>query len=1066
MRHSHYLLVLLLCMCFGAQARTTVINETDHYYCGFDTEEEFAQWTKTDLNGTDDSGNSDVWWDGDWKAAMFNPGISQPNDEWLVSPAVTLTGGKSYAIKFKMYVDYPGKLSFAMGQGVLPSDMTTIISETQSYDGGDYYLRIAIPEEVVAGTYHFGIHCTTGGWDGPVYIQSFEVTDAQDVDFSGSIADNEAGKAVPGARVRLSASTYKEQEREANEQGLFSFEHLSPGTYTITISQEGFNTLSQEVEITEATASQAFCLEKKKVATLTGRVVDEATRAVKNVRVSLEGSKLYEATTDENGRFLIPDVIRLEEYTLRVKHNWKEDYEALINAQDTEIDLGDVVLKTYVAAPQAIRGDIVDAGALVSWQMPTRKAEFALDNGTYGGTYQFTGGDYNRVGNVFHGSMVIEGMRWLLSSESEADKTVDLYLYALDRNGALTNEILLQVDGVPNKNYAFDGHVAWNEYRFEQPIVAPYGCIAAVGCNGSISVCSDYADKGCSVVMQNEHFRTSNAGTFFIRAYGSELASDPLPAESTAAKAIRCTATTSPTRAIAAIDEAAPTYTVYRLKASDEQNRDNWTKIEEGISLMSYVDRSFHTLSPSIYKYAILATYADGKTSATAMTEEMPTNIHTNVTMHVYTNTAIDFSKGATVTLTNDNDNSITYQARVSNGAASFPKVLKGPYTATVAKAGFAQATLEGNDFSANSAYEVGVELQLIPQKPFSLRAEQHEGGVTLGWNTAEGICEGFEDMDNFEVNPAGDAGWSYADMDGEATYGISRCQSTPYPNMYAPMAFMAFAPDATTPSVIDLLQPHGGKKMLVDVALANGGQNDDYVFSPELTFNNDFTFSFHAAAGFYAALGEEEFMVGYTTSAPTPENVIWLTEKPQTVGGVWTEFAYDMPKEARHAVIRCVSNQHMFFMVDDVFIGTKEAETFAMTTFNVYLDEEELGTTSSRSFELGCLSQGRHLAKVQTVYPMYDGSKRYSDFAELLFRVDGTTGITSATGEMLFSYQNGIITAGSTVDQLSLYDAQGRQAAQCKGNETIATRPLRPGVYVLRMTECGHTTYAKILVR
>ena len=212
--------------------------------------------------------------------------------------------------------------------------------------------------------------------------------------------------------------------------------------------------------------------------------------------------------------------------------------------------------------------------------------------------------------------------------------------------------------------------------------------------------------------------------------------------------------------------------------------------------------------------------------------------------------------------------------------------------------------------------------------------------------------------------------------------------------------------------------------------------------------------------------MGKEEFMVGYTTGDAKPDNVVWLTEQPVEVGALWTEFTYTLPKEAKHAVIRCVSNQHMFFMLDDIFVGQKEPETAALTTYNVSLDEEDLGNTAGRSFVLGNLDDGKHIAKVQTVYSMYDDSKSYSDFAELIFRINGGLGVESVSSEVLYTYENGVVTLGANADAAALYDVQGRKVASCNACGTISTADCQAGVYVLKVLSEGRTSVSKILVK
>ena len=96
----------------------------------------------------------------------------------------------------------------------------------------------------------------------------------------------------------------------------------------------------------------------------------------------------------------------------------------------------------------------------------------------------------------------------------------------------------------------------------------------------------------------------------------------------------------------------------------------------------------------------------------------------------------------------------------------------------------------------------------------------------------------------------------------------------------------------------------------------------------------------------------------------------------------------------------------------------------------------------------------------------MYDDTKSYSDFAELIFRVNGGLGVSTVASEVLYTYENGVITLGAAADAAALYDVQGRKVADCKACGIISTTGCQSGVYVLKVQADGRTSVSKILVK
>ena len=107
--------MLMMLLSGGLRANAKVINETNHFFCGFDEQSEFDQWTTVDLNGEFNQKNV-YRWDEDSRSAYYSSGATNDGDDWLISPAVHLSGGKSFVFKVNMFCDWSCKLTFAMGR--------------------------------------------------------------------------------------------------------------------------------------------------------------------------------------------------------------------------------------------------------------------------------------------------------------------------------------------------------------------------------------------------------------------------------------------------------------------------------------------------------------------------------------------------------------------------------------------------------------------------------------------------------------------------------------------------------------------------------------------------------------------------------------------------------------------------------------------------------------------------------------------------------------------------------------------------------------------------------------
>lgn len=1065
MRRTLFFLLMIVFL-LSPKVYGYTIHEDGHYFCGFDSEDEFLTWTKVDVNGPAQNGNSDWWWDRNELSAYICPSFDFGCDDWLFSPSVRLENGKVYAVKLKARMSSTVKLSITLGSAATIESQNVVIQETLAYQKGDYYMKFSIPEDLESGEYNFGIHVTSDAWTGFLHIQSFEVVEDNDGSLKISTINEKNGTPVANVQVSLVSQTFERMSLITDDQGKVEFTNLTPGVYSISGNIEEYYPFEGTNIVVDKNSEvdYSMALEEKHTTLVSGTLTGEDGIPLKGIKVQMNGVLNYEAVSDEYGAFVFPKV-RQEDtpYMLIVECDYRKTFVEDILAMDVEtVDLGEITLKTFVSEPVNVNTSMSGQAAVLSWMLPVREKDFIWDTNVYNGENMYAGYSYVTVGNRFEEPMVVTNISWLFV---DAAPFVDLYIFGLNSDGSINYQPLYEEKNVANPNlYSYSEIPIWNEYTLSKKIIAPYGCIVAVGCKGDkISICSDYSQTYHSVCrVGNEDF-FQEPGTFFVRAKGETF--DFLNNISTKLVPYRCKMKKNEVVS----DSSFASFKIWRFKVSDKEDKSKWVLLGNQNPETFLFDDKFLQNEPGFYQYAIQTVYADGHSSDYTFSGIVENKMRTSCAVSVLTNTAIDFSDGALVSLKNLENDGLEYvQTAVGGESVQFSEIVKGEYRLTVMKEGFTvytgEYTIENND-------KIRVTLELIKQAPFNLQTEQIEktNDVLLKWNVEDGIFDDFEAMEDFALNPVGEHNWIYLDADGKKTYGVAMCQQTPYPNMYEPMAFMAFNPSETQPNLLSFVQPHSGNKLLIDVSLEDGSQNDDYLFSPELSFEDDFIMSFYAASGFFAAPGKEKFMVGYTLDSPSPENVVWITECPVEVGAIWTHFSYSLPKEARHAVIRCVSNQTLFFMLDDLFIGYKESSVFSMCTFEVFVDEELVGKTNQRSLRLNGLDEGKHIAKIQTVYVMADNTVQYSDLSEIIFEVKNEgSSLICEQKDSWFNYdaKNRIMTIDGAVENLSVVDLQGRVCLASHGHKTLSLQHLEKGIYLIYINVGGKIISQKIIVK
>ncbi len=1073
MKYLFSLLAVFLFCQYGVWAQEA--SYVDDYYCGFGTQEEFDAWTKETKAGTE------TWaWESNEGVAEFRAADDWwvEHDAWLISPKITINNAEDLCIRILLHTSPSSeKLKLTMGTEPTSAAQATVIHDFGAFAtaGKKVYYVFNLPEGTTPGDYYFGLQCYNGMLEGSyIWMRSFEVASNVMSGLSGTITDME-GNPIPGATVTLEGERYEAVSQTSDDAGKYSFAELSAGTYSVKAEKDNYDPAEGTVSI-EAGVDAVKDLSMVYVprAAVKGQIFDSLDRTVEGAEVTVYADKEYTALTDYNGNFTLEGILcREEPYEITILKDLKKTYTDEITLTDGlpdgVLDLGSITLETNVMSPKNIRANILTDGALVTWMMPLREQELRYDDGAYYGRISVQG-ENTAVGLRLAQPVMLNGVKWVMTSEYEAE-TVGIRIYALDENGNLTGDILFEAFDVPTLKYDYDGNMQWSEYALEEPVEANNGCLVAVlGANLSIARDSG-ADPAYPYSYQyytNNNYLTWDfdspnlGGNLLLRGEGYVLG---IPQNSARQQVVesRGTRLRAPENAAA----EGVSYNLWRMtkdeyEASLESGEETGTLLGEDMAEVMYYDRDFKSLPAGDYYYALKAYFDDDNVSPYGYSGIVENRMRTQVTFVVSTSAGYGLTRDALVTLKNISAPEYVYTGSIGEGGVlTIDDIRKGIYTLTIEKKGFEPVNVE-LDLSQDDTYQASYSMTLIPEAPVALRAAQDGDVVRLTWNTADAIEEDFEGMPDFAVDCAGDLGWSYIDGDGAITGTFPEIA---FENEGAMMAYIVFNPSKTTPSSFQYVRPHSGNKVLAAIG-AEAEANDDYLFSPELAYEDDFTFSFYAMSGYSGMLGNAAFMAGYTTGDVATEGITWFTEEAQEVGGLWTKFSYTVPKEAKHVVLRHVTAGGFMFLVDDIFIGYETTLAQELAAFEVSVDEEVAGMTSTNSYELSGLSAGDHIATVTAVYTHIDGTAQYSDEAEIIFTVEASDAIDAVDGGSAFIYdaENTRIEAGGA-ERLDVFDAQGRHVAGCEAEE-LSAGGWNAGIYIVRVTTGSKVSCHKIVVR
>ena len=163
---------------------------------------------------------------------------------------------------------------------------------------------------------------------------------------------------------------------------------------------------------------------------------------------------------------------------------------------------------------------------------------------------------------------------------------------------------------------------------------------------------------------------------------------------------------------------------------------------------------------------------------------------------------------------------------------------------------------------------------------------------------------------------------WSVIDGDGHGTYGIT---GYTFPHQAGPMAFMAFNPASTTPSMAGVagIQPHGGNRFGACFS-SNPPANNDWFISPRLQMTTDGSFSF-----WIKSMTDQYGLDSYTVSVSTTDKdtasfAVISGPQPLKSTTTWTKKVFNLSAyngQLVYVAIHCISNDNFLLMIDDLLL-------------------------------------------------------------------------------------------------------------------------------------------------
>ena len=423
-------------------------------------------------------------------------------------------------------------------------------------------------------------------------------------------------------------------------------------------------------------------------------------------------------------------------------------------------------------------------------------------------------------------------------------------------------------------------------------------------------------------------------------------------------------------------------------------------------------------------------------------------------------------------------DYSLSYGTlRLNSDGQCIGRVYGGNHEVSVERDGYAPAATTFTIPADATEAAVSLHLTEKTKTPFALEAQPLHNAYTgvnsirMTWNTEPPAF--FDDFEAYEPFAVEFGEWTGIDADQEAAAPLLG----DYPNRCVMQYAQIINPLAVTPTWwydYPILRPYSGKQYVGFTRTNSGNGNDDWLITPVINVGTEHSLIFMGKA---ADKYPERFQVYITTQIDNPQQADFIRldggnyETADYTG--WRQYEYDLSNYAGQQVkiaIRCISNYNMYgsfmLMIDDLFVGQARSygETAAKVAaqraprrsddnpnevFHLFLDEQEVGTTTDYTYTIDNVTSGSHTIGVKASYLATESELVTTNvdvpdnFSPVIFHVI-TESILNADGQHI----NLVSTATSESYDITIAD----------GKATIASLP--HGEYVVNIEEGAFNEY------